>query len=253
MVVLIAFACCLAPSLALFFWVRKLQKDKPGYMDTCRKALLNGFLAAVPVVVICLVLSILGSILGLDDRSTIPGAIYRCFVMFALTEEGSKFFLFRQTLKKTTCDVSWFDVVVFMTLVGVGFGILENIFCSLDMGLGQAIIRGLTIGHGGYGFIMGYFYAKAVKTGKKWYYVVAFMLPYLLHAFYDFGLSPAMEPYFLFTFITVTLAALDLALVIIMIVFFARRHKDERYTEPLGLVAGKKVADVAPDAPAAAE
>ena len=93
---------------------------------------------------------------------------------------------------------------------------------------------------------MGYFYAKAAKTGKKWYYVVAFMLPYLLHAFYDFGLSPVLEPYFIFTFITVTLAALDVVLVVIMIVFFARRHKDERYTEPLGI-------RTAADAPAAAK
>ena len=233
--VLIAFACCLAPSLALFFWVRSLQKEKPGYVDTCKKALLNGFLSAAPVVVICLFLAVIGSLVGLDDRNTIPGAIYRCFVMFALVEEGSKFALFQHTLKKTTCDVSWFDTVVFMTLVGVGFGILENIFCSIEMGLGQAVIRGLTIGHGCYGFIMGYFYGKAVKTGKKWYYVVAFVLPYLLHAFYDFGLSPVLEPYFIFTFITVTLAALDLVLVVIMIVFFARRHKDERYTQPLGI------------------
>ncbi len=235
--IVIAFACCLVPSLALFFWVKSLQKDKPGYAGTCKKALLNGFLATVPVVVICLVLSILGSLTGLGDRGTIPGAIYRCFVMFALAEEGSKFFLFRQTLKKTTCQVSWFDTVAFMVLVGVGFGILENIFYSLEMGLGQAIIRGVTIGHGCYGFIMGYFYGKAIKTGRKWYYVVAFVLPYLLHAFYDFGLSPVLEPYFIFGFISVMLAALDLVLVVIMIVFFARRHKDERYTAPLGIKA----------------
>ncbi|MBR2790785.1 MAG: PrsW family intramembrane metalloprotease [Eggerthellaceae bacterium] len=245
MAVLIAFACCLAPSLALFFWVKSLQKGKPGYADTCKKALLNGFLSTVPVVAICLVLSILGSLTGLGDRDTIPGAIYRCFVMFALAEEGSKFFLFRYTLKKTTCDVSWFDAVAFMVLVGVGFGILENIFYSLEMGLGQAIIRGVTIGHGCYGFIMGYFYGKAIKTGKKWYYVVAFVLPYLLHAFYDFGLSPVLEPYFIFGFISVTLAALDLVLVIIMVVFFARRHKDQRYTAPLGIkVAAAEIAEV---------
>ena len=233
--IVIAFACCLVPSLALFFWARSLQKDKPGYADTCKKALLNGFLSIFLVVAACLVLSIVGSLAGLGDRGTIPGAIYRCFVMFALTEEGAKFFMFLRTLKKISCDVSFFDLVVFMTLVGVGFGILENVFYSFDMGLGQAIIRGVTIGHGAYGFIMGYFFAKAVKTGKKGYYVVAFVLPYLLHAFYDFGLSPVLEPYFIFTFITVTLAALDLVLVIIMIVFFARRHKNAKYTEPLGM------------------
>ena len=61
MVILIAFACCLAPSLALFFWVKSLQKDKPGYEDTCKKSLLNGFLASVPVVVVCLVLAIIGA------------------------------------------------------------------------------------------------------------------------------------------------------------------------------------------------
>ena len=232
--IVIAFVCCLAPSLAIYLWVRTIKKDKPGYTDGCKMSLINGFIACGPVLAMGLVFVILGNLLGIGDRSTIPGAIYRCFVVFALAEEASKFIMFKQTLKKTTCDVSWYDMVVFMTLVGTGFGILESIVYSFELGLGQAIIRGVSVAHGGYGFIMGYFYAKAIKTGKKWYVVVALVLPFLIHGFYDFGLSPVLDEYFIFTFISVTLAAVDVALVVIMIVFFARRKDNEKYTEPLG-------------------
>lgn len=245
MEIVIAFLCCLAPSLALFFWLRSRQKDKPGYVQGCKLALINGMLSVGPVLAMGLVLSILGGLLGINDRSTVPGALYKCFMVFALAEEASKFLMFRHTLNKTTCQVSWFDAAVFMTLVGVGFGILENVFYAFDLGLGPAIFRGLSIAHGGYGFIMGYFFGKAVKTGKKGYYVLSFGLPYLMHALYDFSLSPILDEYFIFTFIAVTLAVVDVALVVIMIVFFARRAKNEKYTAPLGLKVAAASGEVA--------
>ena len=230
----VAFLCCLAPSLALYFWLRSLQKDKPGYRDSCGKALGNGFLAALPVVAAALVLDILGNLLGIADRSTVVGALYRCFVLFALTEEASKFLMFRRTLKNAECAVSWFDTAVFMTLVGCGFGILENVFYSIDMGLGQAVVRGLGIAHGGYGFIMGYFWGKGAQTGRRGWYAVALVLPYLLHGLYDFALSSALGGYDVFAVVAVTLAALDYVLLVVAIVFFARRKADKRYTAPLG-------------------
>ena len=231
----ISFLCCLVPSLALFFWVRSLQKDKPGYTAGCKSALINGFISVGPVLGMGLVFAIVGSLLGFTDRSTVTGAIYRCFAIFALTEELSKFLLFRHTLKKTTCDVSWFDAAVFMTLVGVGFGIFENIFYAFEMGLGQSIIRGLAIAHGGYGFIMGYFFAKAAKTGKKGYYLVAFLLPYIMHGLYDLSLSSVFADNDLFIFLALALAVADYVIIIIAIVFFARRKRNEKYTSSLGL------------------
>ena len=81
---------------------------------------------------------------------------------------------------------------------------------------------------------MGYFYAKALKTGKKFYYVLSFMIPYLLHAIYDFGLVPELLEFNdNLAVISVLLALADLVIMILMIVFFARRRKNERYNSPL--------------------
>jgi len=55
----LAFVLCLVPSLSLYFWVRSLQKEKPGYTDGCRKALINGFICTVPVVLVALALNII--------------------------------------------------------------------------------------------------------------------------------------------------------------------------------------------------
>ena len=230
----LAFVLCLVPSLSLYFWVRSLQKDKPGYTDGCRKALINGLICTVPVVLVALALNIIGALLKLPEGNQVIWQAYRCFLLFAFAEEGCKFLLFKRTLKKTSCDVSWFDLVVFMTLVGIGFGMLESLIYSLTMSPGQAMVRGLLMAHGGYGFIMGYFFAKAVKENKKLYYVVSFLLPFLLHGFYDFALSPIFVDSDWSAIVAVNLALISLITVIVMIVFFARRKRNPEYTTPLG-------------------
>ena len=139
-------------------------------------------------------------------------------------------------LRKTECDCSWYDITVFMTLVGVGFGLLESVLYAFEMSPAAAIIRGITLAHGGYGFIMGYFYGKAFKTGKKGYFAVSFLLPYLLHAAYDFLLTPELAEYNEdLAGIAVLLAFLDLVVIALAVIFFARRRKNPKYTESLGL------------------
>ena len=241
-VIVFAFLVCLIPSLILFFCIRKSFKDKPGYRNSCTKALLFGLLSTLPIVLTAAVLHILGILVGLRDAGWVVWEAFQCFILFALLEESYKFLFFKKVLRKTECDCSWYDVTAFMVLVGLGFGISESIIYSLDLSPVSAIIRGISVAHGGYGFIMGYFYAKGIKTGRKRFFVISFLLPYILHAVYDFGLVPELLEYNdNLAFIAVLLALVDIVVLILMIVFFARRRKNDKYTESLGLKAESAV------------
>ena len=96
------------------------------------------------------------------------------------------------------------------------------------------LVRGICVPHAGYGFIEGFFYGKALKTGKGFYKVLGIFLAWLLHALYDFCLSQevlALNDNI--AFIPVTLALVGIVLVIVLIVFAIRAKKREVYTEPL--------------------
>ena len=243
-VVVFAFLICLIPSLILFFCIRRSFREKPGYSKGCTRSLLMGLLSTLPIVFSAFALHVIGSVAGLKNASWVFREGFQCFILYALVEELFKFLFFRGVLRKTDCDCSWYDITAFMVLVGVGFGISESIVFSFDMSPVSAMIRGLTVAHGGYGFIMGYFYAKGLKTGKKRFFVISFLIPYLLHAVYDFSLVPElMEVNDNLAFIAVLLAVSDLVVLILTIVFFARRRKNSKYTSSLGLKAGEPCAD----------
>ena len=82
-----------------------------------------------------------------------------------------------------------------MTLVGLGFGVIENLIIAIDADPIIMIIRSIVMGHAGYGFITGWFYGKGKKTGSKALQYVGFVIAWLLHGLYDFGLSDELEAY----------------------------------------------------------
>ncbi len=89
--------------------------------------------------------------------------------------------------------------------------------------------------HGGFGFIEGWFYGKAAYTGKKSYAVIGFLIAWILHGAYDFGLSDEFAELGEWSaMVSVSIAALSLVILIVMIIFFARKNKKQQYLEPLG-------------------
>ncbi len=231
--IVLVIAAGIIPSLLFYLWLSRQKKDS-AYRTSCRNALFNGFLCTLPLLLCDLVLSLLWAFLGFGKENAILDEAYRSFLMFALMEEMWKFIFFKKTLEKAERPVSGLDVIAFMTLVGVGFEILESIVMSFTAGVGQAIVRGLTIMHGVFGFLMGYYYVKGLHTGRKGWYVLSFLVPFLYHGIYDFCLSEKLsELSFWFDFIPVTLAALSPVLLIVMIVFFKKKKNDPLYTAPV--------------------
>lgn len=233
-VLIAAFLASLIPGIIVFVWLSRIDQDLLGYSDSCKKAVLYGMLSTLPVAGIAIVLYLLMVFTGLAKCDIVIVSIYEDYIMAALLEETMKFLFFRKVLSKTECDYSWRNLTAFMTLVGLGFGFPEAIEYGFVTGPGQMLVRGLTLGHAGYGFILGWFYGKTVYTGEKKYAVLGFLLVFLLHGTYDFTLTPEFDKYgFIFDFIPVTLAIVSLITAFVMIGFFLRSGKKEKYTAPL--------------------
>lgn len=56
------------------------------------------------------------------------------------------------------------DVTAIMVIVGAAFGLLEDLPYAIGSNPIQRLVRGFTMGHLGYGFIMGWFYGKKPDT-----------------------------------------------------------------------------------------
>ena len=235
MVIIIgALLLSMIPALLFYFWFRKMKKEDLEYQKLCQKSLVNGLLATLPVAGCAFILQIVGSLTGILKGDPLIAEAYKDIVLAALVEEVAKFFMFSLVIKKTQYGYSWRDLIIFMTLVGLGFELLESLVYVIESNVVQILVRGLTMMHGGYGFIMGYFYGKARYTGKKINYIAAFLIPFLLHGIYDFTLSPEVNELSEYmAFIPVTLAFVGLVLVFVMIRFFRKKGKQEKYTTPI--------------------
>ena len=119
-------------------------------------------------------------------------------------------------------------------IIGAAFGLVEDIPYAIGVSPMVMLVRGITTGHTGYGFIMGWFYGKKLYTGKKGFGVIAFMLPWLFHGLYDFSLTEELLAVNdNLAVIAVSLALMDIVLLILTIRFFRRSRRIERYNEPL--------------------
>lgn len=228
------FAVSLLPSLGLYFLMRGLKKGDVEYRKMCRSALLAGVICSVPVVFTSMFLNIaevlLGRVLGEDP---VLKTVFHNFITLALAEEGVKCLTLFRFMKNKACDCSWLDMVCVMTMIGLGFGILEDIPYAIGAGAGVMLVRGILVMHGGYGFIMGYFMGRAQKTGKKVWTAVGFLLPWLLHGAYDCCLSDTLNAVNEdIGIISVLLAGGAFITAIVCIIFILRARKNALYTEP---------------------
>ena len=160
-------------------------------------------------------------------------ALYK-FIVLALMEEAAKYWGFTRILKKTDYAYSWLDTAVLMTIIGLGFGMLESVVYAIDASVPVVLVRGVCVPHAGYGFLTGYFYGKGSKSEKpalKW---TGFLLSWLMHGLYDFSLS---EEFIAINdnlaIVALLLAVLDIVLVFFLIGFARKAKKQALYTEPL--------------------
>lgn len=123
-----------------------------------------------------------------NSKRTLLGNFLGTLVNVALVEEFCKLFVMTRFTKKPGITNNRFDVVLCSALVGTGFQIWEDLSYASG-NLVSAIARALTPFHFVFGVIMGFFYSKGKKTGNKLYYVLALLIPGLIHTLFDFSIS----------------------------------------------------------------
>ena len=233
LITVLVFVASIVPTVLIILFLMKRKKEDLMYQKSCRSALIRGFLSVLPVIAVSGGLNILTSVFKTYIFEGINALIYKAiynFIVLAFSEELVKYLEFRGVLKKKFRDDSWADLVAYMVIIGTAFGLIEDIPYAVGASPMVMIVRGLTMGHVGYGFLMGWFYGKRTFTGEKKYGVVGFLLPWLLHGLYDFSLSEELLAVSdNFAFLGVSLAVLDIVLLILMIRFFVRSQKTDRY------------------------
>lgn len=231
--ILLFFALSLLPAFGIYFLMRGLKKDRE-YRKLCRSALLAGVTCAAPVVFASLVLNIAEVVLMLGiGPNPVLKTVFHTFITLALAEEGVKCLTLHLFMQRKAYDYSWLDVICVMTLIGLGFGLLEDIPYAIGAGAGVMLVRGALVMHGGYGFIMGYFIGKFKKTGKKVWAALGFFLPWFLHGTYDCCLSEVWNDINEdIGIISVLLTGAAFITAIVCIIFILKARKNTLYTEP---------------------
>ncbi|MBP5236662.1 MAG: PrsW family intramembrane metalloprotease [Clostridia bacterium] len=233
-VLILAFLAGCVPSLILFFWFRNLKKQNVLYKKNCSRMLASGMLTVFPVMLFSTCIVILLDVSGVKTSHPVLAAALHAFLTAALSEELCKFWMFRRRLKKIEGEHSWLDLTVYSTIVGIGFGLFESVVYVFESNPIVMLIRGISIPHGGYAAIVGYFYAKSIKENKKGYAILGILISFLIHGLYDFSLSKEIETVTDASgFIAVNLALLELVIIIVLIRFLRRNKDNAKYTEPL--------------------
>lgn len=230
----LAFIGSLLPSIGLFLWLRSIEGDEE-FKGICNKGLIQGFLSIFPVAACSAALALIEIGLTLLGMSGMLKAAYHRFIVLALSEELCKCFMFHRLLQKYERNWSWLDYIILMVLVGLGFGLIEDLFYAVGADAITMLVRGITAMHGGYAFIMGYFLGKGKKTGDKKWSVLGVAVPWLLHGAYDFGLSDEWLAALgeNAAYLSVSLAAFALVTLVVLVIFFIRHKNDEQFRAPM--------------------
>lgn len=229
-------AISLIPFVALFLWLKNGLREEKAYKNLCNTALMRGVLCIFPVILFSAVTYILVRLTRVQESNPLLYEALYTFIVLVLSEEIAKYLMLRGTLRKTDYACSWLDVAALMTIVGIGFGLIESVVYAVGESVPVILIRGICVPHAGYGFLVGYFYGRGLKKGQpgnKW---IGFVLAWLLHGMYDFSLSKeflALNEYL--AVVPLLLAVAEVVLVIVLIRFAVKARKQSVYLEPLAM------------------
>lgn len=234
MLILIFFVS-LIPAGWLYLWLRNRKKEDDLYRKICKKGLLRGaFLCTALVFLLSSFFYIFEKIFVFLGAGAILIEIYHNFILLAFAEELVKYKALKGLMKKYQYAYSWLDVVSLMMIVGIGFQICESLVYAFGGNAGTMLMRGFTVMHSGYGFIMGYFIAKGMQTGLKKYTLLGILIPFLMHGLYDFCLSDVLDNIsWYFGCVSLALAGVAVITLIIAIITIRRSAKISERIEPI--------------------
>lgn len=232
---LLIFPISLLPPVAMYFFLRNRKKEDGTYRLLCSKALKRGAFLCPVLVLLFSGVCYLGQLLLMKaGLSELGCAMYSDFILCSFSEELMKYLLFKDLMKKNSYAYSKLDAISLMMVVGIGFGLIESVVYAFGANAGMMLTRGFTAMHCGYGFILGYFAAKGLKTDRRGYLWMGFTITFLLHGTYDFCLSDELGKINEnFALISLALAVVSILTLIISILYIRRGRGKSEYEEPL--------------------
>lgn len=189
---IILIAAALLPAFFLLRYIYKrdtVEKEPPALLA---KLFFLGVLSAIPACILeYFGEDILSHYLSSD---TAKYSLILAFLIVAVVEEGVKLFFLKKATWNNTNFNYHFDAIVYAVFVSLGFATIENVLYVFSFGLSVALPRALLAvpGHMGFAVFMGVSYGNAALCRAKGKYsamrynlFLSYLLPVLLHGFYD--------------------------------------------------------------------
>lgn len=181
------------PSVILGYYIYKRDVVEKEPISLLVRSFISGIVTGILVIVLSIFLNIQNY--SLDSMMHV---FFYSFVLVSLIEEGLKFIMtYLMCYKKKDFNYQY-DGIVYASFVSLGFASIENALFIFEAGdLQTAIYRGiLTVpAHVFFAIFMGYYLGLAkhwrrYKNKKKEYYnlLQGFLVPIVLHGFFDFCL-----------------------------------------------------------------
>ncbi len=178
---LVILSAGIAPGLALlsYFYLKDHYETEP--ISVVLKAFLYG---------VCLVFPIMFLQYVLDVEGVFTTDFDTAFLSAALLEEFFKWFILMVAIYQHIAFDEPYDGIVYGAAVSLGFATMENTLYLLANGVEHAFTRAIlpVSSHALFGVIMGFYLGKAkfLAVKRKYYVLLAFIVPFLLHGVYDF-------------------------------------------------------------------
>jgi len=176
----------IAPVLIIIIYIYYRDKYDREPLKILFRALLVGAIISVPVIFVERFLS------GYIPDGQVFSAAYSGFIVAGFTEESFKFLAFMVFIWSSIHFNEKFDGIVYAVFISLGFAMVENVLYVLNGGYQVGIIRSLTAvpAHALFGVVMGYYLglAKFFPQQRIFFIMLAWLIPILLHGFYNFCL-----------------------------------------------------------------
>jgi len=195
------FQIALAPTVIILFYIYIRDKYEKEPIKLLFTGVLFGIIITAPIVFVENFINKFE-----PENNIVANAFFTSFITASLVEEAFKYLILFFLIWKNKNFNEKFDGIVYAVFISLGFAGIENIFYVLNPIIGgtkTAISRAIfsVPGHALFGVNMGYYFSNAKFSNlKKKYLIFAFLIPFILHGFYDFILLSYM-PYFMIIFV----------------------------------------------------
>jgi protease PrsW len=182
-------ALSIAPGIAICIFIYLKDKYNREPVGLLLASFILGMISTIPALVLQVING--SSPESLAGKSIQEMAVF-AYLVVALSEEGSKYFMIRIFGYRRKAFDEPFDGIVYAVMTGMGFATLENIGYVLQNGFSTGILRMfLSVpAHATFAVLMGYYMglAKFDAARRKKYLLLAILLPVIFHGTFDFFL-----------------------------------------------------------------